>query len=379
MKKILLLWAYGQRNIWDEALLEASIKILHRDSKHLIYANSMTPQDSAEEYKEVLFFNTNIKKDFIKFIKYFFSSDIIVYGWWSLLVELKMNKLNKRTPLIRMFIFNVLGKIMRKKIVYLWIWAEYVSPWLSVFLMKSLLKCSDIFYMRDDFSRQVILDYWVKKEKTFLIPDIVHTLGSKKHDKKWNSNFNICIIPVCRVPNRDENYEAYIESLWDFIINEVKKWNSITLCGMRFEESDNLNDLVAIDDIKEHINSRESKILKDIQVIWEYLSPKNFSQTISQYDMVYSSRFHWLIYSINVWIPCVSLSNFPKSRYLLEEANLWDVSLNEKTLSFNKLQQIQNDLEKNYSSFVDIISRLKDKKNLIFTTQLETMYKLLKK
>lgn len=376
-KKILLLWAYWQQNIGDEALLEASIAILNKENTHTIYSNSMTPKDSQEEYPEVIFFHTNIRENLKKFLKFFFTSNIIVYWGGSLLVELKMNKLNKRTPLIRMFLLNGLGRMLWKKIVYLWVWAEYVSSWLSSFLMKTLLKFWNLFYMRDEFSKKVIEDYWVSRNKTHLIPDIVHTLESKVHLNNSTWYFDICIIPVCRVPDREKNYQKYVESLWSFIISEIKKWNKITLCWMRFEETDDLNDLVAINDIISDIEIKEKWVIERIWIIWEYLTPKEFSEAVSKFDIVYSSRFHGLIYSINSNIPCVSLSDFPKSKYLLEESGLWDLSLNETTLDFSKLENIQKVLEEEYAWFSKKISTIKKDKNLIFQEKLWDLYDLL--
>jgi len=377
MKKILLLWAYWQKNIWDEALLEASIRIINKNETHTIYSNSMTPWDSHKEYPEVDFFHTNIKSNIVLFLKYFITSDVIIYWGGSLLVELKMNKLNKRTPLIRMFLINTLWKILRKKIIYLWIWAEHVSLWFSVFLMKQILKRSDLFYMRDNYSQQVLRDYGVGYNKISVIPDIVHILWSTENIIASKDKYNICIIPVCRVPDREKNYDNYLASLSLFIVHEIKKWNNITLCWMRFEEIDELNDIKAIEDIKSLVSKYEPSYEKNIKTITQYLSPENFSLKLLEYDMIYSSRFHGLIYSINNGIPPISLSDFAKCKYLLEEEGLSRYSLNEKTLKSTSLIDIQLDLENNYVEICKNIDKMNNNKTSILKKELTTIYNIL--
>ena len=106
---ILVLGAYGQRNLGDEAMLVRVYKELKND-RNEIYCNSANPEETTQKYGIPSFY-TGLKKDFWLKVKLFLKAKTIVYGGGSILVDLRMNPLGKRALLYRQFVINCFAKL----------------------------------------------------------------------------------------------------------------------------------------------------------------------------------------------------------------------------------------------------------------------------
>jgi polysaccharide pyruvyl transferase WcaK-like protein len=181
-KKIILLGAYGQNNLGDEAMMETVLSVLiGRDVQ--VFVN-VADESNVVKMPGVEYFHTSLKKDFFRKIWLFLSCDVVVYGGGSLFVELKMVDLNKRMPLFRMFLINMFAKFTGKQVAYLGVGAERVSPGLSEWLFKKAARMSGLCCVRDQESLVVMRDYGVMHAK--LGADIVfsNTLPPNQNKSK---------------------------------------------------------------------------------------------------------------------------------------------------------------------------------------------------
>lgn len=107
---LLILGAYGQENIGDEALLKSTLDNLDRNKFKDIFVNSMDPEKTSK-----LFGVKGFYTGFIHTIIPFLKSKMIIYGGGTILVELRMTPYIKSLPLIRSFLINFFRSIIRKE------------------------------------------------------------------------------------------------------------------------------------------------------------------------------------------------------------------------------------------------------------------------
>lgn len=324
-KNILVLGAYGQDNVGDEALLKSVLDNLKLEDYSNIYVNSMDPTLTSKIFGVKAFY-TGFLHTIIPFLK----SNIIIYGGGTILVELRMTQYIKSLPLIRSFLLNFFGTLLGKKVIYLGIGAEEVSNNLSRWLMKNCIRFCSKCFVRDQKSFDILSKY--DKSKVILTSDLVFAIP-KVERENFPSKKRILVLPLYRIINFETYYAKYLETLIEFANEAVDNGYQVEFFPMRVHEIDPKNDAQILKDI-------QRKTKSEVIFNYEKYSIDEFIRYISNFDLVISSRFHGLIFGIIENIPVISLSEFDKNTSLMKAFELENYSLVASELSSQKLMQL---------------------------------------
>jgi polysaccharide pyruvyl transferase WcaK-like protein len=309
---IVILGAYGQENIGDEAMLQILLENL-KDLDVVISCNSMNPAATKERFGIDAFF-TGIKKDFWKKVKVFFCADVVVYGGGALLVELRMSHMNKRVPLYRGLLVNLFCRLLFKKIVYIGVSVENLPNSYSKFLARVVASLSDLFIVRDLESKILLHECGFKQ--ALLSSDLV--MATEFQGKKSDAfvSKRICIFPVYRIPAFNLYYGQYIQNLAEFADRASSFGYHVEFYPMRTEFVDKKNDTFVIREIRRLVKSK-NVFFRDVDFQKEI---NKFAKYVSTFDVVLSSRFHGLVYAFTQKVKTViSLSEFRKNEALMSE------------------------------------------------------------
>ncbi len=367
-KKIIILGAYGQENIGDEALLEVIVKNLKSLKNVEISVNSSNPLKTRKCYG-INSFHTSIKKDFWKKINKFLNADFIIYGGGTLLVELRKVNFNKKSPLYRAFIINIFSKILRKKVIYYGVGAEKVRDKISTNLIKSIVNLSNLCFLRDKHSYDVLKEYGAKNDIK-IGADPCFLYKPEFNLNKKNLNKNICVLPLYRILEFDNYFQSYIQNLSDYAIKMSNEGYKIEFCAMSLFPSDKINDEKIINLIKIRIGEN-----KNINYNIKIRSPKEFLKYLKKFDLVLSSRFHGLVFSVLNEIPIISLSNFEKNESLMNDYSLNEYSLNSSEVKSEKMVKLTHDIIEKKSIIIEKIRG----SNKIFSKKANEMMNVINK
>jgi polysaccharide pyruvyl transferase WcaK-like protein len=359
IKTIIILGAYGQRNLGDEAMLVRVYNELKND-QNIIYCNSANPQETTEKYN-IPAFNTSLKKDFWLKIKLFLSASAIVYGGGSILVDLRMNSLGKRTLLIRQFVINLFANISRKKTIYAGVGVENVSQGLSQWLLRQSVKLSSSCYLRDKISLSILEKYKVASYAKLVTDMVLKADLSQTH--KPSKPLKILIFPVYRILEFDNFYPEYVQALAKYSIDQAKLGRSITFFPIQIDPNDTFGDRKVLQDITSKLEElQDSGFSKLIEFLDNpNYSPTEFTSFIQKYDLVLTSRFHGLIYALSSNIPCISITEFQKSVGVLNDLGLSNWSLASAQINANNLNCLTDSLLINYDNVSEKILLAKPK------------------
>ena len=352
-KKLIILGAYGQQNIGDEAMLSSILKKI--DKRYFeIYVNSSDPKYTSDQYGVDSFY-TPLRKDFLKKIITFLKGDIIIYGGGTILTELRMVKISKLTPLYRTFFINLLSKLLNKKVIFLGIGVEEVNSWIGRFLLRTSVNLSDVCYVRDRMSYKVLEKYNCTKNLK-LGADLVF-LNKIKKVSKLKRHRKIIILPVYRIPSFDKSRKQYVETLSDYALNYSRKGYLIEFFPMSCFSKDDINDKEILRLIKREILNKNG----NKKTINFYEGPpknfKEFRRYLDGFDLVLSSRYHGLVMALLNNKPIINLSEFKKNNGLIEDINMKDFSMNNKNLNLKRLHMATDNIFKNYKKILDRVGK----------------------
>lgn len=350
--KVLILGAFGQSNMGDDMMLESLVSFLRDSGYTKIFSNSSNPEYT-EEVFGIRSFHTSIKKNLFKLVYHFLTSEVIIYGGGSILVELRMNQMmGARTPLYRCLLINAFAKLAGKEAIFCGIGVEEVNSKFSVNLIRWAVNLSTFCYVRDSLSYEVLKEYGCDMSRVGRGGELALMLETpstvKNLSKKRNIN-RICIFPVYRVLNFDDNYGSYIKSLREYKSYFNGLGVVVEFCPMQIYKDDINNDVKVISDILEK------------NIISGYPSfkfHKDFLDYLSSFDLVLSSRYHGIVSATMLGIPAISITRFKKSLGFLYDMGLPNFSLN-SNFSFEEILSLTNSVEDGYCEYVKLINSKK--------------------
>jgi polysaccharide pyruvyl transferase WcaK-like protein len=152
----LLLGSYGQSNLGDDLLMWNYLELLHTHGYDTVYTNindkHLVPDVIRKKYPDLRFiptYQTSIV-DYIRLIK---KSDCIVYGGGTLYKELYASTgRSKYSVIIRMMGFNIIARLLRKKLYHLNIGIGSLKTPIGRLISKYALKSATLTILRDHAS-----------------------------------------------------------------------------------------------------------------------------------------------------------------------------------------------------------------------------------
>ncbi len=352
-KKIVILGAYGQQNIGDEAMLLVLVEYLRKQYPDcVISCNSNSPRATSKDFGVEAFY-TSPKKDFFKKLGALLKADAYIYGGGSLLVELRMNPLGRRAPLYRGLIINLLGRCLGKRVVYAGVGAEAVRPGFSQWLVRRVVALSHRCYVRDRDSYNTLISYGCSPDKVKLGAELAFMMQAQDAPKGKKRVKRICVLPVYRILGYDECHESYVTALKQAADSLRKKGIEVDFYAMQTDPNDDMGDKQIISKIT---GDKPSAIKPKKQ-----LGPKEFIDYLSGYDLVLSSRYHGIICMLLAGRPAISLTEFEKSQAVLKAMGLAELSLSSKDISATNLLKAIQDVDNNYADLLGTVGQGRQK------------------
>jgi len=302
MKKIVIIGAYGCKNLGDEAILSGLLKTLKKND---IVVFSSNPEETQKLH--------NVKSEYENLKRVILWSDEIIIGGG----ELFQNHMAKK--FCRLII---LAKFFRKKIKVLGVGVDLNKIFIK-FFTKLALKIADEISVRDKRSLQNLIKLGIKTEKIKLTKDFAFNLTFSEPTKKIKNFYNKVIkknaylILVLRPVNRETD-EVIISFFTKFIKYLIKK-KKIKIILFPFSKhpfSPQDNDLTILRKIKTNLGN-EKIILFD-----QDITPTDALWIISKAEQVISMRLHPLIFSKITQTKAVAISSFAKVKSFAEEHHI---------------------------------------------------------
>ncbi len=347
LKKILIIGFYGAPNLGDELMLETLLEYFDKiPNKKITVLLADNPEYSIDKYKDIRFIH--YPKSLYDFNIMAEQFDYVIFGGGAIIDDRHYNEENSfqydlGTMLIKL---SVRAIAFNKKVICIALSAsENIENREYLEKLGYVIQHSHYFSVRDEFTKKFLTkklgdEYGNKINK---IHDIVFSnkklLSNLVEIRSKNDRLNVGIVAI----SNDDNYEKM-----QIIINSIKRLNK------------NLQiNLIPFYDYKHMDLNFYNKIIdnnKDIKISVEKF-PENMNQTIELYkknDIIIGMRYHSILISYALNIPCVSIcydihSHYPyKIKYLNQIFNKKDAlsyfNLNENEL-YNDLDNILKDYD----------------------------------
>lgn len=318
--KILIVWNWSYKNLWDELILLWTIKLLQKENKKIYIAayDIKRLRSFLRDFIDIskIKFLTEIPKWFRSLLRFIFrwiapdlyyysQIDSIIIGWWEILTEEISSTYRYRiVSILPCFI----KKIFKKINIYLMWWIQLPQKKFNKFLFNFLLKRTTAIYPRDNDSIQELKDYlWEKKFQEKNIQFFMDTSyfaydrSSVKTSPKatqWLGDY--IIINVNR--NGENFLEEIVNDVREYLNQDYKvffvpmsKWTRAEYFDITYyykikndlavpweSENANLQNFQALD--------RESDFEKFLTIIWWA-------------KLVISTRLHLFLISEFIWTP----------------------------------------------------------------------------
>lgn len=297
MIKITILGYHGFGNCGDEAILLAmrnNINKLNKDTE--ITVLSYDPSDTKKQYGV----NAVNRFSFFEVLKAISKTDILLAGGGTLLQDETSTR-----SLIYYLSIILLAKILNKKVM---LYSNGVGPVNGRFnkkLIKFVINKVDIITLRDEFSKDELIDIGVKKPEIHVTADPAFSLTYDDVDvvsilEKESIPLDKELVGISiRTWKNSEDFVKKIAELSNYILDKYDM--NILLIPMQHSM-----DLEISNELYDKINRDNVYLLKG-----DY-SPKEVLAVISKLSVLISMRLHTLIFAGVAEVPLAGIVYDPK-------------------------------------------------------------------
>ena len=309
MINLLIAGYHGYGNCGDEATLMAmttNIKEMAPDVN--ITAISHIPELTKTEYN----INSVQRFNAIEVIRAIVKSDIILSGGGTLI----QNGTSTRSLLYYLSIIKF-AKLFNKKVM---LYSNGIGPVngnINRKLVKLVVDNVDLITLREEFSKQDLLDMGVKKPDIYVTADAAFTLKSIPDDKarefliKEKIPLDKDIIGVSvRNWNKAKYGDKYIKEVAKACDNMVKQGKNVLFIPMEQPKDIETSKKVMYE------------MKQDSYILQELYKPDEILGIIGQMKLILGMRLHTLLFSASKKVPMIGLIYDPKIEYYLNVLNM---------------------------------------------------------
>lgn len=298
-KKVLILWNWSYKNLWDELILLWNVRLLQQNGcKVLISAynpNWLKKFFSQFSDLQPIVYLHEFPKWIRSFLRYFFtktikelkeycSVDVVVIWWWEILTEESVNSY----WYWNFWLLPLLTKLKKINIYLMW-GIQIPKKKFNISLFKWLLKYVNYIYARDAESVEELKNFWFDNVKFFMDTSwFAYDWESKKAKSEDMSN----TVYV----NLNKNWEKFLENLVVDCESFLDQW-----CDLKYICVSKWNSWVYNDAF--YKAQLERKLNLKLEVLdWE----DDFNAFIDELrtaKMVITPRLHLFLVSSYLWVP----------------------------------------------------------------------------
>ena len=245
--------------------------------------------------------------------------------------------------------------------------------------LKALRKCA-LLTVRENISKDFLKGLGVEAK---LYPDLGFFL--KPSDTYMGEYLTLKGVPIDHkkvvitlrpyrfqgFDDSDKLFAKYINAFVTFVIYLSEKGYHVTFMAHTLGPSSHEDDRIAI---KEVLSALPESILKTTSYIEDYeLTCKEVEKIYSYYDYMVGTRFHSVIFSLNVSVPSIAIAyGGNKSKGIMDVLGNGDYSIDIDKVDGNQLIQLFDTIENNREDYLAILSEKrieidKQRKDLIET------------
>lgn len=310
MKKVLVINEGGTVNLGDKAINEVITKKIESRGQTVCFGHYSAPSNTNLVPKKMSYSLPSLKKKVM--LKVFFSINKLTFNLLGYFMWIRRNKESIKSLVnIKGISSGVIGggqllkgngsfpialycwsKEMRKLKIPYSIYGVGVSndmDALSKYLVKKAVNNSDKTYVREEFSKQVLLNYKVSKE-IGVVPDVAFAYSDIEVPKQVEKQ--LLVMPasyeyVYKAYNDNHSYESYLNSWVEESFNYIKlnNWDKIIISYSTISQ-----DRSTAYDVFQKI-----KELYDNVIFMDVASLSEFIDLINGSAGIYSARMHPLI------------------------------------------------------------------------------------
>lgn len=321
--KILIYGWYGFRNIGDELILDSIIYRLRETYRDPMIGVLCCDKYETEKEHNVRAYNyfswRNIgilktmiihPKNMFDFLRYFFSTDMIILGGGGFLTDWGNDNLIQWLRILK------ISKLMRKKIIVYGCGVHSISTNHGRKLIKKYLKYADYVTLRDRKSKDILTGVLKDSSKLVVTADPaiqaakIFKLKQSENKKiriglSFNYWFNKPSLPNYNI-NKFELLKKYINKIIAYLIEKFDA--DIILIPMQQRSKCYNNEFSDMNFYKEITDDNKFKI----EVVNDNLSVKEVCQIFSQLTIYSGMQLHSSIISASYNIPSLGLAYDPK-------------------------------------------------------------------
>ncbi len=309
MHKIVISGYYGFNNIGDESILKSVVENLRDGIQDIeITVLSQNPQATADKFGV----KAEDRMSPFRIIRSIAQAELLISGGGSLLQDV-----TSRKSILYYLAVIWIALFFRKKV---FIYSQGIGPVNSGFnrkLMIKTLKKVDYIVVRDEGSREYLLEYGITDEKMIVTADPVIRL--KKPELRrgkeilcragFDFNENRPVVGIAVKGNIKER--DFLEEICSGIKLLTEKYNAgIVLIPFHFSE-----DMPITEEI-------ESVLGKNVTCIKEKYLTEEMLSIIGNMDLLIGVRLHSLIHAAIMEVPMIGISYDPKVNSFLKSMDL---------------------------------------------------------
>ncbi len=309
MHKIVISGYYGFNNIGDESILKAVVDNLRERLSDIdITVLSQNPASTAEKYKV----HSVDRKSLVAIFTAIKRCDLLISGGGSLLQDVSSKK-----SIIYYLAIMWIAKLLGKKV---FIYSQGIGPIITKFnrvLTAMTLKMADGIVVRDDASKEFLMEIGIKASEIHVTADPVLRLKKAELDKGLDILIREGFV---RDPNRltigwairERKTESnFVDELCDAMNALYDKYHAqIVLIPFHYSE-----DMAVILKIKERLGDKVTCIEH------KYLTEEMLS-IIGNMDVLVGVRLHSIIHAAIMGVPMIAISYDPKINSFMHSINL---------------------------------------------------------
>ena len=304
-KKILLIWNWWDKNLWDELILIWNMKLLLKQKKKLFIATKDI--NRLKDFHKQFFDNVDdfvyiheipkgirsfckyiIKWDF-KTIKYFFQVDSVIVWWGEIMTQ--------ETPYSYFFWFISILPVIRKKLYLMW-GIQIPDKFFYKIIFKRFIKKASKILLRDFQWVKSLQEYWAKNVEFFM--DTSYFSIDRKKLNKFSSQQKKLWLEWKKyiAININEKWKKYLDDIIKDVEKYIQTGYKILFIPVRIGKFD--DDSKFYDIIKSKLTNRSDKkfflICDWTDDFYDFLALLNGAQK------VISVRLHLFLIAKFMWL-----------------------------------------------------------------------------
>lgn len=252
--------------------------------------------------------------------------------------------------------WTLLAKSSNTKIAFVSVGAGPIYKKLSYRLLAPAIRRADYLSYRDIGSKKLIEQH-IAGVNGSIYPDIAHSLLTPPGEKNTHDNKLIAINPM---PVFDPRYwyktdsnkvDHYIDVMARFTIDLIKQGYYVVLFNNQ------KRDLDSIEDITQKIKSIDSSYLENEHLrIAKHDVLDELLTTLSLADIVVATRFHATVLPLRLGKPTFGVSYYRKAKEQLDDIGLKGCYVDIENFSFEELNEKFTDLINNADNYAQTIN-----------------------